>query len=399
VTDFVSGPVAAMWGMSDLVTPFALRVAATLELADHISSGATSIEELAERTGADADALGRLVRFLAVKGVVVETDDGLALSALGEVLRGDHPSRIRDWLDLRGFGGRLDRTMGELFQAIESGGSVHETVHGRPFWEDLAAHPEIGDSFDSLMTAQISPTVPHILRRFDWSGIRSVVDVGGGNGTLLAALAERHPDLQGVLVDLPGPAAEAEHRFKDGDLGERCRVVTGSFFDPLPPDADAYVLATVLHDWSDTDAVRILANCRTAAGAGGRVVIIDYVADDQNPEAVAAMDLRMLVLLGGRERTIADFEELVTAAGLTIRSVTRLPLWGRAIIDCVRSGIRDSDAGVRVVSPAKGSAMSEQRETVPDEEEEPALAEPADPEDIQERDLGTVIEDEDEQAR
>jgi SAM-dependent methyltransferase len=339
VTEFVSGPVAATWAMSDLVTPLALRVAATLELADLVAAGVTSVDELAERTGTNADALGRLLRFLTVKGLFDGTETGLALSEAGQVLRRDHPSRLREWLDLDGFGGRLDRTLVELRSAIESGGPVHEAVHGRAVWDDLAAHPEVAASFDSLMGAQISSAVPHILRRFDWSAVRSVVDVGGGTGTLLAALAEAQPELRGVLVDLPGPAAEAERRFERSGLSERCRVHAGSFFDPLPADADAYVLATVLHDWPDADAVRILANCRTAAGASGRIVIIDNIADDQNPEAVAAMDLRMLVLLGGRERTIADYEDLASAAGLAIRSVTRLPLWGRAIIECGGPGI------------------------------------------------------------
>lgn len=335
MTDFVSTTVSEMWGLSDLVTPIALRVAASLRIADHVASGVTSVGELAEATGTNPDALGRLLRYLATVGVLDETVDGaIVLTERGRVLGSDHPSRLHAWLDLAGFGGRLDRTMVELLEAVRTGGPVHDVVHGLPFWDDLAAHPDVAQSFDRLMGDQISASVPHIVRRYDWAEVHSVVDVGGGTGTLLAALAEANPQLRGVVVDLPGPAAAAAQRFAGSGLEDRCRAQPGSFFDPLPPGADAYVLATVLHDWNDADATRILANCRRAAAPGGRIVIIDNVADDQNPSAVAAMDLRMLVLFGGRERNLEDYEDLVSASGLTVTAVRPLPLWGKAILEC-----------------------------------------------------------------
>ena len=331
----------ALWGMTDLVTPMAIRVMATLRLADHIAAGVTSIDELAEVTRTDPDALGRLVRFLTVSGVLVDAagadDADVSLGELGELLRSDHPEGLRGWFDLDGWGGRLDRTVTDLLEVVRTGTPAYARVHGRPVWDDLDANPGVAASFARLMEDQAVTTAPHLVAGYDWSTTPTVVDVGGGTGVLAAWLAKGFPEVAVTVVDLPHPVSEARKRFADMGLAERCGAIAGSFFDPLPEGADAYLLVRVLHDWPDADAIRILGRCRDAAGAAGRVLIIDGLLDDATRRGLGAMDLQMLALFGGRERTRADYEAITAAAGLRITSVESLPVFGRAIIECERA--------------------------------------------------------------
>ncbi|MGH9119656.1 MAG: methyltransferase [Acidimicrobiales bacterium] len=330
----------ALWAKTDLVTPMAIRAMATLRLADHIAGGVTSIDELATVTHTDPDALSRLVRFLTTDGILVAAgpdDADVALGELGELLRSDHPDGLRGWFDLEGWGGRLDRTVTDLLDVVRSGEPAYTRVHGRSVWDDFAANPGVAASFARLMEDQATTTAPHIVAGYDWSSTSSVVDVGGGTGVTAVWLAKAVPELTITVVELPETAATATKRFADMGLADRCAAIVGSAFDPLPGGADAYLLARVIHDWPDVDAVRILSRCRDAAGETGRVLIIDGLMTDRTRRGLAAMDLQMLALFGGRERTIADYEDITTAAGLRIAGVEELPVWGRAIIECAAS--------------------------------------------------------------
>lgn len=308
-----------LFGLADLVTPMALRVAATLRLADHIAAGVNTIQGLAERTDSDPDALGRIVRHLVPVDVFTDNGDGTyALGPLGRLLVSGDSARGRDWLDIHGAVGRADLALFRLLDTVTTGRAGYPLVYGRSFWDDLADDPALSSSFDALMGAHAQRDIAELVRAYDWRSAAHVVDVGGGNGTLLSAILAEHPDLRGTLVDLAGPALAAKANISDKGLTDRCDVVAGSFFDPLPAGGDIYLLCGVLHDWDDDDATTILRRCTAAAGGDGIVVIIEGLLDERSAPPRTGMDIRMLAYMSGRERTLAQLEALAQAAGLAV---------------------------------------------------------------------------------
>ncbi|HEY7261361.1 MAG TPA: methyltransferase [Trebonia sp.] len=333
-------PVAAGWRalapLMDLVTPMALRVAATLRLADEMPdehSGTIPASELARRTGANAEALTRLLRHLIQHGVFSEPRPGeFAVNQTAALLRADHPAEMRPWLDLDGFGGRMDLAFTGLAHTVRTGEPAWEQVFGQPFWQYLDANPGISAAFDQTMAADASYWAA-IADGFDWSATTHVVDVGGGTGALLGAVLTRNPGLRGTLVDLPETVARGAECLTGLGLAGRFGVAGQSFFDPLPAGADVYLLSKIIHDWDDHDAAAILRRCAQAAGRHGRVLIIEGHGGDTADAAFAEMNLRMLVLTGGRERTLGDYQDLAGTAGLRVVAVHKaagIP----AIIEC-----------------------------------------------------------------
>ncbi|MFL6078130.1 MAG: methyltransferase [Mycobacteriales bacterium] len=317
--------------VTDLVTPMAVRVAATLRLADLMAAGVERVEELAERTGADADALGRLLRHLTCHGVFAEPSPGrFTVNDTADPLRSDHPAGMRMALDLDGFGGRMDLVFTELMHTVRTGQPAWEAAFGAPFWNHLAANPAMAASYDAIMAGSERTTVA---TDYDWSGVRHVVDVGGGTGGLLAEVLRANAGIRGTLVDLPDTVARGRRFMAGRGLDGRCEFAGQSFFDPLPPGGDVYLLSAVLHGWADEPATAILRRCAEAAGRTGRVVLVEHATAGDDPGMFAEMDLRMLVLCGGRERGIEDYRTLVAAAGLAIADVRTTPS-GQLVIDC-----------------------------------------------------------------
>lgn len=310
----------------DLVTPMAVRVAATLCIADQLAGGPRRVDELALRTQTDADALGRLLRHLVCRGVFAEPSPGeFGTNELADLLRSDHPEGMRAALDLGGFNGQMDLAFTGLLHTVRTGQPAWETVFGAPIWDHLAANPQLAASFDAMMAGSSRATAA---AAHDWSGVRHVADVGGGSGALLAEVLQVNPDIRGTLVDLPDTVERGRQFLAERGLDGRCAYAGQSFFDPLPAGADVYVLAGVLHDWADEPATAILRRC---AEAGGRVLIIETQSTQAND---AEMDLRMLVFAGGRERTADGFGALANAAGLKISQVQTIPPF-YIFIDCV----------------------------------------------------------------
>jgi hypothetical protein len=333
----VDDDVRKLYQLADLITPMALRVAATLRLADRIAAGTARLPDLAADANVDPDALSRLLRYLVARGLFAEPEpDRFALTDSVQPLRDDHPEHIRGWLDLTGAIGRADLTFGALLDVVRTGKPGYPMVHGRSFWADLADDPVLAASFNVQQARNRAKCAPWLAAK-DWSGTKHVIDVGGGLGALLIPLLTAHPHLRGTLVDLPTTAAAAEQVLAEAGLSARCDVVAGSFFDPLPAGADVYLLGSVVHDWSDQDATAILERCAQAAGPSGRVLLFEFADEDR--QLFTCMDLCMLVYLGGRERTLEDFAALTDAAGLTITSVTPA-VWGQSLITCTVRPVR-----------------------------------------------------------
>lgn len=313
----------SLWAMADLITPMALRVTATLRLADRIAAGRRTAAELAVAANADADALDRLLRHLVTAGVFSRDAEGrYAVTELGETLRDGHPSGLRWRLDIEGAVGRADLAFVQLLHTMRSGEPSFPVQFGRSFWDDLAADPARAAAFDAEMGADAVAWARDVVPAYDWGGLGHVVDVGGGNGTLLIALLRAYPALRGTLLDLPGATDAARQAFAAAGLAERAEAVSGSFFEPLPQGAGGYLLMAILHDWPDAGAGAILRRCAEAAGADGRVFVIERVgADGESPGT--EMDLRMLAYFGGRERGVAQIAALAEAAGLHLVTVHR----------------------------------------------------------------------------
>jgi O-methyltransferase len=311
---------AGLWAMADLATPMAVRVAATLRIADHITRGRQTAPELAEAVRADAGALGRVLRHLVSAGVLRrDQSDRYVLTARGEALRDDHPAGMRAMLDLDSAIGRADLSFVQLLHTVRTGEPAFPAQFGRSFWDDLAADPTRSASFDAQMAADVAAWAPDIVAAYDWGSLGHVVDVGGGNGALLIAMLHRYPDLRGTVLDLPGAAETARKALTAAGLADRSDAMAGSFFDPLPPAAGGYLLCAVLHDWDDAPARAILRRCAEAAGTGGRVFVVEKLVTDTDHRT--EMDLRVLAYFGGRERGIAEFTALAAAAGLRVAAV------------------------------------------------------------------------------
>ncbi|WP_258177250.1 methyltransferase [Streptomyces solincola] len=331
------GNAAKLWAMAGLGTPMAVRTAATLRIADHIAAGRRTAPELAETTGAHPEALERLLRYLAVRGVLARDDDGrYALTPLGEPLREDHPAGVRAWFDVDG-AGRGELSFVELPHSVRTGEAAFPVRYGREYWEDLTADADRAASFNKLLGADTAVRAPGVTAGYDWAALGHVVDVGGGDGSLLTALLTAHPELRGTVVDLPATAAAAKARFAAAGLGDRADAVAGSFFDPLPAGAGGYLLSLVLHDWDDQAATAILRRCAEAAGERGLVFVIESIgAAGDTPHT--GMDLRMLCVYGAKERGVAEFTALAEAAGLTLAAVH--PAGPSAILELVPAATR-----------------------------------------------------------
>lgn len=309
-------PNAHLAALTDLVTPFAVRVAATLRLADRIDAGATTPTELAAATGTDPDALGRLLRHLVGVGVLAEPEPGVfGLNDTGRLLRDDGPAGQRYWLDLDGLGARLDLACTGLLHSVRTGAAGYPVVHGRGFWEDLDGDAGRRRGLDETMLALQRHTAPQVATRYDWSAAKTVVDVGGGHGGLLAELLARHDHLRGVVLDRGGAAEAARRTLAGRGVADRAEVVAGSFFDPLPPDADVYLVSRALSDWPDAEARAILRRCAEAAGPAGHVLVVEVLPA---PPDRTGFDLRMLVTVGGRARTAEELGRLAATAGLRV---------------------------------------------------------------------------------
>ncbi len=320
--------------MAGLATPMAIRVAATLSLAEHAGDTGATAEQLATETGASAPALECLLDHLVAVGVFEVTSGRYRPTELGAQLREDAPEGVKPLLDIGCAGGRAELAFADLLGTITTGEPAYVQRYGRDFWADIDAEPALRRSFDAQMRWRFQVQAPQIAERFDWGRFPRILDVGGGEGTLLEAILRAHPGVRGEVLDLAPSATAAAARFAAAGLSDRAGAVSGSFFDPLPTGADAYLLSDILHDWDDDGARRILAVCRRAATPDATVVAVEPVRDQGVDTAI---DLFMLMCFGGRERTVADLTALAAESGLTLRAATPVSD-GRTALEFVPTG-------------------------------------------------------------
>lgn len=304
-----------------------IDVAARLRVADHLAEGQLTIHELAERTETHEQSLFRLLRGLACFGVVVQTSpDTFTLGPGGQQLRSDTPESIRSMVMLL-CADETWRSWGELEYSVRTGAPAWDQVIGVSNFEFLAKHPEQAAVFNAAMSEYTRAAIPGIIGRHDFTRYATIVDIGGGDGSLLAEILKASPTTRGTVFDLPAGVDGAARTFEAAGVADRATVTPGDFFATgVPAGAEAYLLKSVLHDWGDEKATQLLRTLRDAVAPGGAVLAVEPVlpATVENPAVtgIVMSDINMLVNTGGRERTLDEYRALFTAAGLELADVS-----------------------------------------------------------------------------
>jgi hypothetical protein len=308
--------------MMDLITRYwqsqAVGVAARFGVADGLAGGERTAKQVAKLRGIDEAATLRLLRALAAMGVVAQVKPGVFRNTpLGETLRGDVPGSMRDFaIALTAPGHWLP--WGKFNEVVVSGDRATPKALGAELFDYYAANPTEGQAFSGAMNGLSSLSAGEVADLWLAPKGSTVVDVGGAHGQLLASMLEADPSLKGVLFDTAGVVATAAPEIAARGLADRCKLVAGDFFVSAPA-GDVYLLKHILHDWGDEQCVTILRNCRTSLNPGGKVLIVEMVLpEDDTPTVAQMMDLNMLVMLPGKERTLAEYGNLCRAAGLTV---------------------------------------------------------------------------------
>lgn len=297
----------------------AVQVAAHLGLPELVRDGTNTGEALSQATGIDPWRMGRFLRFLVAMGLFRKKDGLLELTEMGILLCRDSPDSMRDMVVLNSF----DFTAWtELEQALLTGRSGYELSEGRSYFEAMDAVPEFAASFDSTMNSLFVPETAALIESYDFGQYGFVMDVGGGNGEVLIQALNANPGLSACLFDLPHVVDRATSRISDAGLKDRCECIGGSFFDSLPRKANAILLRHILHDWHEEDAARILNRCHEALEPGGVVLIGEAIIEDADTITFPIrLDLMMLTFFNGAERTLEEYRQLASKAGLEVTGV------------------------------------------------------------------------------
>lgn len=295
-------------------------VAAELGIADLLSNGPRTAEELAKKTHTHASSLYRVLRALAGVGILAQdAQDRFSLTPLGELLRTDGAVSQRPFAIM--MGAEFHSAWGELLNSVRTGEPGFQKKFGVPFFQYMTEHSERQSIYDAAMGAFGMAETESMLEAYDFASFRTVVDIGGGNGLMLAAILERHPATQGILFDLPAVADRARSSISGSGVSDRCQIEGGDFFSSVPAGADAYVLRHILHDWDDREAIAILRKCQEAMDPAGKILVVEMVIPPgDEPSFGKWLDLMML-LIAGRERTKEEYSRLFSAAGLKMNRV------------------------------------------------------------------------------
>lgn len=306
----------------------AIHCLCEFQIPDHLADGPRSIAQLAETTGTHAPSLYRLLRAVASIGVLAETGDHVfELTPMGNVLRKDVPGSLWGMAMFMGEKSHVVATV-DLAESVRTGETSFNRNFGKPFFDYLLEHPTEGDHFNRAMTSFGAQNAPVLAANYDFSNIKTIVDVGGGHGTLIANILKQNPHMTGTIFDL-GPVLEgAPANVATYGVEDRCSYEPGSFFDAVPAGADAYILSFIIHDWAEPEALKILGNIRKAIPSHGKILLVENVIPMGNVEHFGKfLDLEMLIMVGGRERTEAEYAALYEKAGFSLtRTIQMTPM-------------------------------------------------------------------------
>jgi SAM-dependent methyltransferase len=296
----------------------AIAVAADLGIADLVEKQPQTPAELAAKTGANADALGRMLKALNTMGIFEEDANGRQRNTpMSSTLRKDIPGSMAGWARYM-TSEIVNRTFEGLRHCVMTGQPVFPKVFGKSLFECLGENQGMREIFGGGMTSYSSSSVSEAVEAYDFSKLKRIVDIGGGHGAFLRGVLSAVNGPIGIVFDLP-EVADHSDKSQAAALGDRYSVVGGDFFKAVPPQADLYLMRHVIHDWSDKDSATILGNCRKAMAPGGKVLIIEFVLKGANqPDFGRFMDMHMLTLVHGRERTLPEYESILKAAGLRL---------------------------------------------------------------------------------
>lgn len=299
----------------------AIYAAAKFGIADELQGGPRAIEELAAATSTDPDALYRLLRALASVGIFAEAPGRrFSLTPLAEPLQSGVPGSKRALALMSG--DEQFVAWSEVAYSIQTGKTAFDKVFGKPIFDYLGEHPEKARVFDAAMVGIHGRESAAVLGGYDFSGIETLADIGGGNGSQLTAVLQRHTAMKGLLFDLPHVIERAAERVAAAGLANRCQLVAGSFFESVPKGADAYVLRHIIHDWEEEKALTILRNCHRAMSSKSKLLIIESIIPAGNePFGGKFLDLVMLLIPGGKERTEEEYRRLLNQAGFELTRV------------------------------------------------------------------------------
>ena len=331
-------PAVLMQLLSGSMVAQAISTAAQLNIADHMAGGARTAAEIAQSAAVHAPSLYRLMRALAMVGVLVEHEgERFTLTPVGECLRSDVRGSQRSMAVMLGRPWRM-ATLAELPHCVRTGEGAFPKVFGENVFDWFAKHPEEGAIFNGAMTSGSAPTSEGVANAYDFSAFKRIAEIGGGHGALLAAILRAHPATRGALFDLPHVAEGARKTLEEAGVAARAEVVGGSFFDAVPAGCDAYVMKHIIHDWDDERCVTILSRCREAMNPGGKVLVVDSVVPARGvPSFAKLLDLQMLMTTdGGKERTEGEFAELLAKADLKLSRVVPTP-YRVSIVEATRA--------------------------------------------------------------
>lgn len=300
----------------------AVGTAARLGVSDQLADGPKTSSEVAKVLVADPLALFRLMRMLASIGVfTMDQQERFGLTPLGDTLRSGVPGSVRDFAVAETTPGHW-QPWGKMYEAIKTGKPMCKPALGMELFDWYSKNPEEGEYFNGAMGDLSAAVSGEVIRVYDFAKFQKVVDVGGAHGVLLAAILKANAKMRGILFDLQHVTATAGESLKTQGIGQRCEVVTGNFFESVPSGADIHVLKQIIHDWSDTECSTILRNCHQALKRNGKLLLVEMVIPpDNSPGMAQAMDLNMLVLCTGRERTESEYRDLLAAGGFKMERV------------------------------------------------------------------------------
>ena len=302
------------------LVPRLVHLFAVLKLADHLSVGPKRAEELAADTATHAPTLARVLRTLASLGFVTRDEHHrFALQPLGAVLKSGTPSHAAAVI----LGGEVcTRSLDDFLYSVQTGKTGFERAFGKPAFAWLGEHPAEATLFNHTMVGFHGMEPEAVAAAYDFSSMKTVADVGGSTGNMIATLLSRYPAMQGVLFDLPHVVAEAPPILKQRGVADRVRIEGGSFFETVPSGADAYILSHVIHDWNEEQCLTILGHCRRAMGPSGRLLLVEMVLPEgDTPHPGKLLDMLMLSVPGGEERTPSQYDALLAKAGFKMTQV------------------------------------------------------------------------------